>query len=368
MLLKSSRLILLFFSIFFGEEALSASYSNEHFELVDAEFNVAVGPTEIGNRFISFINTSNEIITINAKTMDVLWKTQLPGEMNNLYNLSAVGGSRGMLYYAWGNVLYALNSSNGSIVWKKSVSSIIRGKPAVFGGAVFISTINERIYAISEKDGSEIWTHSSANVEIQKVRSIGPSISKSGEIIALLSRNVLLSLSTLGETIFSKVLRNFEATFSPLIYKNSAILTNGLGSIEAYNVNDGERLWKANIDANSEPFIVSDKVLFVTSSREFFAIDAKNGKILQKYSLTDFADSGISDEEMIQFSVKIDDDAVVLLSDGGHALMLTNNFGTVSSITLPIQSGKEIVEVAPAAGYIYFRLDDGSVFYLYIYR
>ena len=58
--------------------------------------------------------------------------------------------------------LYALNATNGTLLWKfKTSSSIWQASPALYRNMVFIGSSDNTLYALSVDTGEVLWTHSS---------------------------------------------------------------------------------------------------------------------------------------------------------------------------------------------------------------
>lgn len=68
----------------------------------------------------------------------------------------------------------------------------------------------------------------------------------------------------------------------PLLFKNSVIQANGIDGIGAYKKENGQLIWKLNIENGAEPSatLINDRLFIGASDGQFYAIDANTGKVL----------------------------------------------------------------------------------------
>jgi len=53
--------------------------------------------------------------------------------------------------------LYALNLSDGSLVWKKDLGSALLSAPLLVDGTLYLTSMNGEVFAIKPADGSIVW-------------------------------------------------------------------------------------------------------------------------------------------------------------------------------------------------------------------
>jgi outer membrane protein assembly factor BamB len=139
--------------------------------------------------------------------------------------------------------LYALNSFNGSLVWKfyTGVGYDIDSTPTVYNDIVYFGTSRSssenKIYALDANDGSHIWNHSIDGSIRSGLLYVEGVIYATGYNIGLLSLN-----ASTGEQIW-----NFTSEgsiySSPTFYDNTIYVGSGNGKVIAIDAVTGTEKW-----------------------------------------------------------------------------------------------------------------------------
>jgi outer membrane protein assembly factor BamB len=98
----------------------------------------------------------NGIAAVNAITCDVLWNYTAGGTVT--YSSPAI--VNGVVYFGsdGGNV-YALNASNGALLWRYANSGAVQSSPAVANGVVYIGSDDNNLYALNASTGALLWNY-----------------------------------------------------------------------------------------------------------------------------------------------------------------------------------------------------------------
>ena len=62
------------------------------------------------------------------------------------------------------NKVYALNASDGSLVWSYTTGGDVGSSPAVAGGVVFVASSDNNVYALNATNGSLIWSYTTGGL------------------------------------------------------------------------------------------------------------------------------------------------------------------------------------------------------------
>jgi outer membrane protein assembly factor BamB len=112
-------------------------------------------------------NRYSYVFAFDAKNGSELWRSAIIHE----YVPAPPEVVNGVLYLGSdelgleGPHVYALNTSNGTIIWKKAVAGAVNSSPQVVDGVIYIgqtsnaSNGNNNIVALNAADGSTRWTH-----------------------------------------------------------------------------------------------------------------------------------------------------------------------------------------------------------------
>ena len=127
--------------------------------------------TKINNQFISnitlsnkstfFLNTYGSLYSINNKNLKINWFLNLNQSINlNLAN-PFVGSQiiffKDKLAVSSNDFFYLINASNGSIIYKKNFSSLIR--PIIISDYIFLISKNDLLISLNLNDGKILYSH-----------------------------------------------------------------------------------------------------------------------------------------------------------------------------------------------------------------
>jgi len=164
---------------------------------------------------------------------------------------------------------------------------------------LYVGSSDNHVYAIDAENGHRKWV-----MRTSKDVKYSPAVSDStifvccgdmgfGKIYALSADNGVLKW-------FSDVK---EAKLSPKIHRNTVyVRSRGFSSFEddflfAFNISDGNQKWTNRIPITSkESLMIKDNVLFVNGGGEINTINAENGTILWKFSVSGDASAPVISE------------------------------------------------------------------------
>jgi outer membrane protein assembly factor BamB len=96
----------------------------------------------------------NGMAALDAITCAVLWNYSAGGTVTS----SSPAIANGVVYFGsdGGNV-YALNASNGALLWTYANSGAVQSSPAVANGVVYIGSDDNNLYALNANTGAQLW-------------------------------------------------------------------------------------------------------------------------------------------------------------------------------------------------------------------
>jgi polyvinyl alcohol dehydrogenase (cytochrome) len=158
--------------------------ANDVFELytaslgVDSDVGASANLFSAGGKDLVGVGVKNgTYYALDRKTGDMVWQRHVSSgsELGGVMGASAyangaiyVAGNEGV---AGNTTLLAINATDGSVLWTKSVTGTTYGSLAQVGGAVFLSTTEGAIYAFDAASGMQRWTDMFPNGS-----AAGPSI------------------------------------------------------------------------------------------------------------------------------------------------------------------------------------------------
>ncbi|WP_338602092.1 PQQ-binding-like beta-propeller repeat protein [Sulfolobus tengchongensis] len=147
--------------------------------------------------------------------------------------------------------IYAVNLSNGNVVWSEEFQNQIMTQPIIINGILIVGLGNNQFINCT-------------------VRGTGENAI---EAINISNGRILWNFTTLGEDMPT-----------PVYYNGMIIEANGNGEVFALNISNGELVWSDNIQSYvsmSSPVLANNVIYFGSAHPYvFWAINAQNGKIL----------------------------------------------------------------------------------------
>jgi len=123
-----------------------------------------------GKVFFGSIWHDQSIYALDENTGKLIWNTKING---NVFSSPAV--ANGMVYigcgdwspggcYPWeyGHTIYALDESDGHIVWEYETGWCVVSSPAIADGKVFVGSYDKYLYALDALSGDLIWKYETA--------------------------------------------------------------------------------------------------------------------------------------------------------------------------------------------------------------
>ena len=246
-------------------------YGSELYALDASSGDGLWGPIELGgtddragiaydNGFVFAINYSGQLTAFEAATGDEEWTTALPGQ----YAFSSPPTASGGVVYVGGagigGTLYAVDETNGELLWTGSVANGDQSSPAVSDTGVYVSYACEQTYDFAPTTGDLIWQHAT---DCEGGGGRTPALSN-GNLYVRDSAGmspVVLSASTGAQ------LGSFSSATAPA-FDNGLEFTMEQGTLAAIQASTGTEVWSQTGDGSldSAPIVVGGSVYVGGSS------------------------------------------------------------------------------------------------------
>jgi outer membrane protein assembly factor BamB len=220
--------------------------------------NISSSP-KVANGNVYFGSSDGKLYALQAKTGNLIWQYQTGGMLNqsgaSLVNGNLYVGSRD-------GYMYAIDATTGAYKWKFGTGTISfeQSSPTVNNGTVYIGgwynvpgfTLKGSLYAVNATNGSLVW---------EKLTNTGfassPFVSDTRLFITT-DDNIVALNSTTGNQLWQRsVLPNSASPVEAngMVYVGSG----GTGFILAYGVTNGSELWRFPIPGalmTSSPVVI----------------------------------------------------------------------------------------------------------------
>ncbi|MDB2414365.1 PQQ-binding-like beta-propeller repeat protein [Rickettsiales bacterium] len=301
------------------------------------------------------------------------WKYDISTDLNKIRPAYA-----GMSYYE--DVIYAttgydqviaINIDNGEEVWKRKLSGITRSAPAVRNGRVFVITAENKLYAISARDGSILWTHSAVVEDISTIGSASPVVVdnlvlvpySSGDLYALdveTGKEVWADSFISGRSDISSY-EVHDINTTPVVSRGNVYIISNDGVLAASDVKTGIRIWEQDIAGDQAPWVAGDFLFVINNLSEVICIHTKTGGVRWVKQLPEYKNAD-SKSGKIRWSgpVLAGGDLLVVGSHGVLSRISPQTGKISSSETIDIPDN---IFISPIVAYdtVYLYSDDAKL-------
>lgn len=225
----------------------------------------------------------------------------------------------------------AMNATTGAELWRAKPGAPLRGAPTVANGNVYALSQDNQLFALSQADGSVIWTQS-GSLETQGVFGVAAPASSQGTVVAGFSSGELnayryengrtlwqdaLSRSSISTSVSS--LADIDA--DPVVDQGVVFAVGQGGRMVALEIVSGQRLWEQNFAGISTPWVAGEWVFIVTDDARLVCLARASGKVRWISQLRHYRNEKKHDNPIIWFGPVL----------AGNRLILTNSVGQIVS-------------------------------------
>lgn len=277
---------------------------------------------------------------------------------------------QGRIYATNGlNELIAVDAKSPTILWRKSLLAPSQAAPAVMNGRIFVVTIDDRLLALSEEDGSLLWEYQAVGQGTGLVGSASPAVNRdivvapfsSGELVALRVENGSIAWSDRLQSVqaFGGLAMIADIHALPIIDKGLMIAMNYSGKLAALDMRSGRRIWQRDIGGENTPWVVDDTIFLVSSDQHLIALRRETGLIKWVSKLRGYENPEKNKNPIRWYGPIIAGNRTVLMSSDGVMMEVSAQDGSVIKETRV----KDHVIMAPivAGDTLYTLSENGSL-------
>ncbi|MEJ2398715.1 MAG: outer membrane protein assembly factor BamB, partial [Gammaproteobacteria bacterium] len=190
----------------------------------------------------------------------------------------------------------AIDKKDGHVVWRAQVSSEVLSPPQVAKGYVVVRCVNGMMYALSRKDGKQVWSLEETTPALTLRGTSTPVIS--GDIIISgfdNGRLLAINLQT-GKILWSTVIsiprgrtdleRMVDIDANPIVVNGDVVYAVSYqGRLAAVQLGSGRILWTRDIDSYNGMAVDDYRIYLVDDQSRIWALDRQNGATLWKTNL-----------------------------------------------------------------------------------
>ena len=249
--------------------------------------------------------------TIGATTLPTPASTPIPAPVSSDHNVSVMVAGGVAYLGTTDNAVYALRTSNGSLLWRYKIEGSVDAQPLVANGVVYVTSFVGQngpvyAYALRASDGSLLWRYSGDTYSYLSLSTTDSSlafVASQGGISALNTSNGTVlwhynamkgtdsgfSLEVNGVVYFGASIDNVTGTLyalrasngtplwhyttdgyidTPTVANGVVYVDSGAGTLAALRASDGHQLWKQTIDATLiQPPQLVNGVVYIAATK-----------------------------------------------------------------------------------------------------
>lgn len=242
----------------------------------------------IFNNTIFHMDSSGDITAIDLTSKKTLWHRRIFEKLwLKNYKVAHLGACNNSLFAVAGvNQIKAISQTDGNVLWSKDLSVIFNSTPICDGTNVYITSIDNKTFALNANNGEINWIHLGMNKPLAIFGNAQTVISgkkiivshSSGEIFALNKNNgEVLWQNDLNQNNFTNNLTDIDAT--PIIKENVVYAIGYGGKMKAMALENGKEIWQNQISSLTDFWIAGDFIYAINDDNQLMAISKKTGGI-----------------------------------------------------------------------------------------
>jgi outer membrane protein assembly factor BamB len=220
-----------------------------------------------------------------------LWRVDTKPKDADSTNVGGGLGADGSTLYAVNGLfqLVALDLATGKQKWRRDMGVPARSAPTIADGRVFVSTIDDRLFAYTAVDGRQLWTHQSST-PVTAMLGQPAAAYYQGLVVAGFGSGELACLrADSGSVVWTDGLGASQgrATVADFLsIRGLPVIANGLvyaismgGLLICNDVPTGRRVWDRQIAGEDTPYIAGDWMFIVSAEQQIAAVNINDGHI-----------------------------------------------------------------------------------------
>jgi outer membrane protein assembly factor BamB len=241
---------------------------------ISGTYSSASAAYDSGKIFV--VNFDGLMKAFEAATGTLLWSVNLPGQYAFTSPPTAVNGVVFTGGAGSGGTVYAVDETNGAVLWTMPVENGDSSSPAVTLGSVFVSYACPQTYAFAIVSGQELWHRSSCCEG-------GGGATPVVHAAQLYVRDSYCTPATNGLVLNADtggLIRGFNSDQAPAFFGDLALFLQN-GTLRGVNAQNGQVLWSFAGDGGlqSAPLVVNQTIYIGSSSGTLYGLNGGGQQI-----------------------------------------------------------------------------------------
>ncbi|MBO9575122.1 MAG: PQQ-binding-like beta-propeller repeat protein [Sphingobium sp.] len=332
---------------------------------------LAAAPVVSGGK-LYVIDSQAVIWALDAKTGKTLWQKSVRAA-DDTGHIEFGGGVsvEGDHVYAstgTGDVV-ALSAADGKTIWSVRPGGPLRGSPTVAAGNVYVMSQDNQLFALNETDGAVVW-QDSGTIQSTGVFGVAAPAAGQGTVIAGYSSGELSAYRyENGRVLWGDALSRTNISTSvstltdidadPVVDRGRVFAIGEGGRMASYELVSGQRLWELNIGGIATPLVAGEWVFVAADRGRLFCISRTGGKVRWIAELGGFRDAKKKSGPIRWYGPLLAGGKLILVSTEGQMAFVNPGDGKILS-KRKLGAPSSLPPVA-AGGLLYVLTETGRV-------
>lgn len=263
----------------------------------------------------------------------------------------------------------ALDAATGAPRWRTELEFPARSSPTIADGRVFLTTLDQKLLALSAQDGKQQWSHAATKAETLVLGEPAPAYA-SGVVVAGFGSGDLLALRAdtgaiaWTDSISAAGGRGSMADISAItgmpVIEGGRVFALGQGGLMvSFDLPTGRRLWEREVGGAETPWAAGDWLFIVSLESRAAALDTRDGSVAWVSDLPRWKNVKEQRNPITWFGPVLAGDRLVFAGTDKSAVAVSPYDGKI----LGSRKLKENASLAPvvASGMLFIVTADGSL-------
>ncbi len=310
----------------------------------------------------------------NQINVQKMWSTSIGDGAGKIYSLLQPAYANGIVYAAdRDGTVKAINSASGKVVWKVNLSDktgfFSSNQPAQLSGGVtysdntlYVASEKAQLYALNSSDGSLLW-RVTVSGEVLAQPAVGENtvlVNTSNGYLQALNAETGVTKWTINLGMPLLALRGDS---TPVIAHGAAVVGSNTGRVSAVLLNQGQYIWQQRIakpggsteisrlsDVDATPLIVEEIVYATAYNGYLVAIDLRTGQPIWQKDFGTVLDMVAENEKLF---IVTNNDTVIALNRITSEVLWSQDKLLHRGLTAPVIYGEQLV-IGDSEGYLHW--------------
>ena len=313
-------------------------------------------PILLGNNYIG-MDKKGVISKVNITNHKTIWKNKFTDSKLNFISEYLNGGLlqvNNKTYATFGsNSIICFDNISGKLIWRQKLQQIIRAYPIFENNILYMQTLNNGMYAIDANNGKILWYKYGMDDGVRVTSVVSPLLHKNTVILQDSMGNINAIDKHTGfdewnieekNVYLNDALNDIKiSTYQPLIRQDFLYFYTSMGNFIKLNLSTKELEWKQKLNVNRPFYIHENTAYAIDDTNQILSINLIDGSIIWKSKLIDFIKQPQDKKKNRYWNQPIIvDNAVYIYSSKGELLKLNSSNGTLVNIQYKIGKGSYI--------------------------